>query len=249
MPPRLGAKSRTADRREATVTKRGQIRPSAPILVSLMLVGGTPARGAIEPSIADRAKSEIAAVRANEALIRELAGMGEVSLVIRDKFLKLRKDATPEERGQLLAVWNADYAKVDAENTKEMWKLLSGRGWFRQSEVGERTASLAFDVVQHSDDLKLQESVLAKMQPLLADHEVRGEDYALLYDRVAIQDGRPQRYGSQGTHCENDKYAVPPDVEDPAHLDQRRAQLGMEPMAAYLAELDDMYGRCEAPAK
>jgi hypothetical protein len=231
------------------MAKSGQILLSVSMAISIVLVGETPAVSSAEPSLADRAKSEIAAVRANQALIRELGGMGEMSLVIRDKFLKLRKDATPEERDQLLAVWNADYAQVDAENTREMWKLLSGRGWFRQSEVGDRTASLAFDVVQHSDDLKLQEGVLAKMEPLLTDHEVRGEDYALLYDRVALQEGRPQRYGTQGTHCENGKYAVPPDVEDPARLDQRRAQMGMEPMAGYLVELDEMYGKCAEPAK
>jgi hypothetical protein len=62
---------------------------------------------------------------------------------------------------------------------------------------------------------------------------VSGGDYALLYDRVAMRHQRPQRYGSQ-MHCEAGRWAPDP-IEDRGNLDKRRAALGMEPYADYLA--------------
>jgi hypothetical protein len=42
------------------------------------------------------------------------------------------------------------------------------------------------------------QKVLRSMEGLVPQGEVEGKDYALLYDRVAMMTGRPQRYGSQG---------------------------------------------------
>jgi hypothetical protein len=58
-----------------------------------------------------------------------------------------------------------------------------------------------------------------------------------MYDRLALNEHRPQRYGSQMI-CKAGKY-VPDTLEDPEHIDQRRATLGMIPYKDYLAMFAD----------
>jgi len=196
------------------------------------------------PSVVDQAHTEIMTVHDNEALIRELAAMQAMGQVIREKFLALRKTATPAERDALGVEWTKEYEPYDIRNTQRLRELLKGRAWFKISEVGPRAANDAFLIVQHSDDLALQKEVLEKMTPLLGTDDLSGDSYALLYDRIAIREGRRQRYGTQGSECRDGHYAVPSKVEDVATLDERRKAIGVGPMAQYLKELDEMYGRC-----
>jgi hypothetical protein len=183
-------------------------------------------------------------VRAKEELIRELAGMGAIDLEIRRRFLALRKDATPAERAQLDDVWSREYRPFDQRNTARLKELLARRGWFTRSEVGERTSGMVFQIVQHSGDLELMKTVLQKLEALRGTPDFDGEEYALLYDRLATMEKRPQRYGTQGTDCAGGKYARPSNLEDPVGLDRRRAEMGLQPMDDYLAALDRMYGAC-----
>jgi hypothetical protein len=98
--------------------------------------------------------------------------------------------------------------------------------------------------VQHSGDVAFQKAVLDKMTPLLGSDELDGQSYALLYDRIAVHDGRPQRYATQDAACQNGHHAVPRNIEDAGNLDRRRAEMGMGPIADYLRGLDEVYGAC-----
>ena len=57
-----------------------------------------------------------------------------------------------------------------------------------------------------------------------------------LCDRVAIADKRLQRHGTEG-QCTDERTWKPHEVEDPEHLDERRVQLGMKPIAEHAMEL------------
>jgi len=212
----------------------------------ICLIGATLSTPCVaqNPSKVAQAHDAVVAIIRNARLIEALSGMGAMDQLIRLRFLAIRKDATADERAALDSIFQSEFHTIDVSNTARLKQLLAGRDWFKLSEVGARAAGSAFSIVQHSDDLAFQREVLKKMEPLVGTDELTGESYALLYDRVAVQDGRPQRFGSQGADCKQGKYMTPSNVEDPTNLDRRRAALGMEPEAAYLAELDDMYGRC-----
>jgi hypothetical protein len=60
-----------------------------------------------------------------------------------------------------------------------------------------------------------------------------GSSLALLEDRVAIGEGRPQIYGSQ-LYQEGDGPLIVQAMEDPDHVDERRASIGLPPMAEYV---------------
>jgi len=119
----------------------------------------------------------------------------------------------------------------DAANTEFLKSILPAEGWFAISQYGESAGQNAFLITQHSPDNDFRASVLARMEPLLASGEVKREYYALMFDRVAIQEGRPQRYGTQG-ECRDGVILISP-VEDDKGLEARRAEMGLAPMEDY----------------
>jgi len=88
-------------------------------------------------------------------------------------------------------------------------------------------------------DLAFQKQVLGLMEPLVKTGVVEPRSYAYLYDRVAVADGRPQRYGTQL------KGADPFPIEDEANVDARRKQVGLGTMAEYRKDMELMYGPLE----
>ncbi|PVM85099.1 hypothetical protein DDF62_21465 [Caulobacter radicis] len=214
-------------------------------LVALVVLAAAPALAEEAPAVA-QARADAEALVAREALIEELGGMGAVDQATRVTFLKVRKTASPEDRQALDAIWAEHYEPIDRKHTERLKVLLAGRGWFTPEEVGQRAADGAFHIVNHSPDLAFQKEALAKMEPLVAQGRAPS-GYPNLYDRVAEQEGRPQRYATQRARCVDGRHAMPDNVEDPAGLEKRRAALGLQAMPEYLKGLDTMYGRCDPP--
>lgn len=138
----------------------------------------------------------------------------------------------PEELKQM---W-----KVDAENLPRIKAILKKHGFPSVKQVGKDGANAAFLLVQHADnDPAFQAQALKRMQPLVARHEINAADVALLTDRVLVAQKKPQRYGSQfdGINGVNVLHAV----EDPAHLDARRASMDLFPMRTYACIMTTAY--------
>jgi hypothetical protein len=102
------------------------------------------------------------------------------------------------------------------------------------SEVGREAAAAFWLLVQHQE-LGLQQRLLPEMEEAVAHGDASAEDYALLFDRVMIREGREQRWGTQ-TSCVDGEAVLDP-VEDPAEIDRRRQALYLPPLDAYLEEM------------
>lgn len=59
---------------------------------------------------------------------------------------------------------------------------------------------------------------------------------AFLEDRIAVLEGRPQRFGTQFDWDARGELSPQP-IDDPAGVDARRATVGLEPLAVRTAEL------------
>jgi len=64
------------------------------------------------------------------------------------------------------------------------------------------------------------------MREAVKTGRANGSSLALLEDRVAIGEGRPQIYGSQ-LYQEGDGPLIVQAMEDPDHVDERRASIGL----------------------
>lgn len=119
---------------------------------------------------------------------------------------------------------------TDLDNTAFLQRELEARGgrWWTVKEVGAGTADKIWLLTQHADQTPaFQQMALEKMAPLLETGDVNRNNYAYLWDRVAVAQDQPQRFGTQG-RCVAPGNWQPAEIEAPAELvDQRRADMNI----------------------
>lgn len=175
------------------------------------------------------------------ALSRALLERVRVDQAIRDTFV-LQLQAGRAVDSSLAA----RMAAIDSANTTWLKAVVARRGWPGRSAVGPEASNAAFLIVQHAvQDSAFQAQALSLMERGVAKGEVRGADVAMLADRVAVHRGQPQRYGTQAKLLEGRLVLDP--IADSAHVDERRAALGMPPLREYVRLLDSMYTAHPAP--
>lgn len=129
-----------------------------------------------------------------------------------------------EQQAANAAIWTQLRA-LDERLMAELLTMVPPEGWFLKSVYGARAAQAAFLIVQHSD-VEHWRRFVPVLEPLVAAGEVDGQAYGLMYDRLADNEGRPQRYGTQVT-CKAGKWVIDRDnLEDPENADARRREMG-----------------------
>lgn len=113
--------------------------------------------------------------------------------------------------------------------------------------VGREGVEAAFVVLQHAPDWSFQEEMLPATEAAYHSGVLDGQDYALLLDRVRVHQGRPQVYRTQMKPPREWEAGepVPEPIADEAHVDERRAEVGLPSMAVYLEIVKEMYLREE----
>ena len=118
---------------------------------------------------------------------------------------------------------------IDRRSTARMKEVIATVGWPGRSLVGREAANAAWCLVQHADlDVAFQKQCLPLIEQAVADGEAEPDHAAYLYDRIAVAEKRPQRYGTQ--YGADGK---PQPIEDESNVDARRAAVGLEPLAEY----------------
>ncbi|RKR03166.1 DUF6624 domain-containing protein [Maricaulis maris] len=174
-------------------------------------------------------------------LIAEMAARKARDRYIRDLLLSRisRSDLDPGARPAIIEATADTFNAVDQANTEWAVGLLDEHDF--AALISEQPA-LAADIAAliQQGDLAAQRRLLELVEPFALAGDFNGMRYALLYDRIAVADDRPQRYGSRFI-CENGEQVYPP-IEDPDTVDERRASLGLEPLAAYQERSNRFYG-------
>ena len=155
--------------------------------------------------------------------------------------------AEPEVRDELLAMMEDDQtertegtgsASTDRERTERLQAIVEEHGWPTLSMVGKEGATAAWLIAQHSDfDVELQEELLALMQA--EGDDVDASEVAYLEDRVAVNNGEPQRYGTQVSCVPEGGVEPSTPLVDEAAVDALREEAGMEPLADYYTEFEE----------
>lgn len=160
--------------------------------------------------------------------VRErLERMGRLDQVGRRAGIAVDLSALPESEreGASTALW-APVSAMDDRLLAELLPLVPEEGWFTPDQYGEQASSAAFLIIQHSNVDQWRRFVPI-LEPLALAGKIDGQDYGLMYDRLAVNEGRPQRYGTQMT-CKAGKVVIDwENIEDPANADARRADLGI----------------------
>lgn len=146
-----------------------------------------------------------------------------------------RRGVTRDEqlRAELLAL--ATRAN-DPASADRLWGMLDDlEVWPGVRLVGEDGAHAAWLVAQLGDR-GLQERALEHLEVAVDCGDAPPAHYACLLDRVRMAAGKPQVYGSQVVESA-DGELTPWPIEDPGRVDERRAGVGLGPLAAHTAML------------
>jgi hypothetical protein len=166
---------------------------------------------------------------------------------LRDELLKMAK-ADQDARNTVMqagamdeSTW-APVAKVDGRNLPRIKAIVKRNGFPTASQIGLDGVNAAWLLVQHADaDPAFQARVLKMIEKRGRDDGIQPDAIALLTDRVLRAQGKPQIYGSQFE--QKDGRYVPQPIDDPDHVDERRAKVELMPMADYSCLLNAQNGK------
>ncbi len=115
---------------------------------------------------------------------------------------------------------------VDAIHQFRIHRLIESFGYPTKKSVGSKTLHLFWLLIQHQDhDVTLQEECLRNCG-------LNPEDEAFLIDRICVNKGRKQKFGTQFFLDEKGVYGPWP-IEDQKKLDMRRKERGLESFSLY----------------
>ncbi len=167
---------------------------------------------------------------------------------LRAELLKMQADDLTTRRrlveaGQLYGphlprdFYHPDMAAVHRRNNARMHEIVGQYGWPGRSLVGEEGAEAAWQIVQHATlDPELRERCLPLLEAAYQAGEAAGRQVAMLTDSLHMQKGEPQIYGSIFVGSEGGGL-VPWTIADAEHVDERRAAMGLPPLAEHSAQL------------
>ena len=141
--------------------------------------------------------------------------------------------------GNLDSLDIARQAAVDETLTKMLLKIIKSYGWPTSEMVGKDGVAAAWLILQHAEH-DVQKSMLGNVRVSFEVGDLDGQSYALLFDRVNVNDGLPQRYGTQ-MDIVNGEFKFFP-IEDPGNLNVRRSQVGLVSISEYIKHMEDVYG-------
>lgn len=101
-----------------------------------------------------------------------------------------------------------------------------------------------FLIIQHAP-LPYQQHYLPLVRKSAEAGELPKRSLAMLEDRIAVREGRPQVYGTQVNIATG---VTLYDVIDPPNLNSRRSSVGLEPICSYLKRFETRNERIIYPA-
>ncbi len=121
---------------------------------------------------------------------------------------------------------------IDRAHAERLKEIVACIGWPTRELVGLKATQAAYMVIQHAGhDVEFQNECLERMVDLVAQGKLPASYVALLTDRIRVFSDQPQVFGTQMRLARNELGIMVPTptvpIEDPAHLNDRRALMGM----------------------
>jgi len=150
--------------------------------------------------------------------------------------LKLRGQVIPTirsfgEDSDEMKVLNTQILDFDSISLVRVKEVIDSLGWLGKGEVGEMANEALFLTIQHSLDPEDRVHYF----PFLKSSAEKGQsnltDMATMYDRIQVEKGEPQRYGTQSRLVNGVKVLYP--IEDAEHVNRRRKKVGLKKLREF----------------
>jgi hypothetical protein len=158
----------------------------------------------------------------NEAIRQELVAM-------RAEDFRVRKELA--DAGKLGGAYVPRMEAVHVKNAARLTELIAQHGWPTEEIVGKDGAEAAWFIAQHAiGEPEFQRTALKLVQAGAAEGKIPAWHAAYLEDRIAMQEGRPQRFGTQWMDDPRDGLIRPWKLADPEQVNRLRASVGLDPL-------------------
>jgi hypothetical protein len=152
-----------------------------------------------------------------------------------DQSYRSEMDAVGKKYGysspEMMELWKVQQP-IDEANIKRLVEIIETHGWPGRRLIGDKASTAAFLVLQHAD-YTYQKKYLPLVRAAAAAGELGPDSLALLEDRVLMNEGKKQIYGTQLQTNDKGVLELYP-IEDEGNVDKRRAEVGLPPLAEYV---------------
>jgi hypothetical protein len=171
----------------------------------------------------------------NQALAGELAGMAQTDQIAAYIPQGKYKALSP-------AQWNAFKDSVFTMHQQRVEAIFNQYGYPGYNVAGKEGSHHFWLLVQHADHAPaFQQRVLEKMKVEVDRENAEPGEYALLVDRVRLNTGKQQVYGTQVTYNHQTGQAYPKPLADSTSVNERRKSVGLPPLEEYLNGMTQMH--------
>jgi len=141
----------------------------------------------------------------------------------------LKKDQQNRNSGQVMDL------KVDKENLEKVLGIIENCGFPTIASVGQAGMTSTFLVIQHSTR-RIGEKYLPQIKSCAANGDLSLQEVAPMEDRLLMESGEKQKYGTQVTSDNiNNGWKLYP-IEDIKNVNQRRETMGLGPLEEYVKQ-------------
>lgn len=121
---------------------------------------------------------------------------------------------------------------VHVKNAARLRELITKHGWPAEDIAGKDGAEAAWLIAQHSvGEPCFMKQALELARAAAEQHRCPGWHAAYLEDRIAMYEGRPQRFGSQWIDGSEDGLGRPWPLAEPDRVNELRASVGLRALA------------------
>jgi hypothetical protein len=158
----------------------------------------------------------------NEQLRQELLAMRAEDQSVRQELIDF---------GELGGSYVPRMEVVHRKNAARLRELIAQYGWPAEDIAGRDGAEAAWLIAQHAvGEPGFQRRALALLGTCIAEDRLPPWHAAYLEDRIALHDGRPQRYGTQWVQDPADGRDRPWTLADADRVNDLRGEVGLRPM-------------------
>lgn len=165
-------------------------------------------------------------------LRKELGEMAEIDQIAAYIPQGKYKDYTQEQ-------WDKFRDSVSSDNKTKIEGIFNRYGFLGFDKVGKDGSTHFWLLIQHCDKYPaFQKKVLKAMDKEAKKGNANPNNYAYLYDRVKVNAGEKQLFGTQVTYEATTGRAIPKiGLADSANVDRLRKKYSLKPLKDYLNEM------------
>jgi hypothetical protein len=234
--------------------RRSEIRALSLVAFTSALIGcasinlSAPAqpKPLVTPEVAGQ--SEYAAEIANSELVARIAGLAASDQYERNLLIGSQQDEklSQQQKAEAATRFEALLGQRDGARLDALKAILAKTSLTQLAQIDGQTANLVLMMAIHADHV-FQRSLVDEITALAKDKKISPQLAATFTDKLALGDGKPQVYGTQASCSSRNGGPLTwgaTGMEPDAALDARRAAIGLEPFADYLANFPRSYGPC-----